>query len=102
MSASSLAGYLACFKNHKLAAYPDIDIQNMTFDDSSFDLVIHSDTMEHIPDSVRALSECYRILTREDSWHILFPLYMGERLKSGIPGSRATMVPLMQVVTILL
>jgi SAM-dependent methyltransferase len=80
-TASSLAGYLACFKNHKLAAYPDIDIQNMTFDDSSFDLVIHSDTMEHIPDSVRALSECYRILTPGGLLAYTIPIIYGRMTK---------------------
>jgi ubiquinone/menaquinone biosynthesis C-methylase UbiE len=35
---------------------------NMKFPDMSFDLVLHSDVLEHIKYPIRGLSECYRIL----------------------------------------
>jgi len=44
---------------------PDIsheDIQNLTYTDGEFDLVLHSDTLEHVPDIDRALNEIYRVL----------------------------------------
>ena len=30
--------------------------------DETFDLVVHSDTLEHVPDPVRGLAECRRVL----------------------------------------
>jgi SAM-dependent methyltransferase len=38
------------------------DAQNLTFSDASFDLVISSETLEHIPDLDSALSEIWRVL----------------------------------------
>jgi ubiquinone/menaquinone biosynthesis C-methylase UbiE len=34
----------------------------MSFPDSSIDVIIHSDTLEHVPDSKAALKECLRVL----------------------------------------
>lgn len=60
--AGSLSNYLSQLPKHQLASYPQHDMQNLTFLDSSFDIVIHSDTLEHVPDGVRALSECRRVI----------------------------------------
>lgn len=38
------------------------DLQAMTFDDARFDLVIHSETLEHVLDPSRALAEARRVL----------------------------------------
>jgi len=38
------------------------DITNLSYDDDSFDLVIHSEVLEHVYDVDKALSECRRIL----------------------------------------
>jgi ubiquinone/menaquinone biosynthesis C-methylase UbiE len=35
---------------------------NMPYPDRSYDLVVHSDTLEHVPQPVAGLSECYRVL----------------------------------------
>lgn len=42
--------------------YPDEDIQSLSYPDATFDLVITSDTLEHVPDHVLALKETRRIL----------------------------------------
>lgn len=34
----------------------------LPFAQSSFDIVCHSDTLEHVPDPIVGLSECYRVL----------------------------------------
>jgi SAM-dependent methyltransferase len=60
--AGTLTSYLRKLPKHFLAAYPEYDMQHLGFPDSSFDLVIHSDTLEHIPNSVIALQECRRVL----------------------------------------
>jgi GT2 family glycosyltransferase/SAM-dependent methyltransferase len=44
------------------AEYPEQDIQDLTFADASFDLVLTSETLEHIPDFRRALTETRRVL----------------------------------------
>ncbi|MFP5288959.1 MAG: methyltransferase domain-containing protein [Thermoanaerobaculia bacterium] len=38
------------------------DLESLTFADGSFDLVIHSETLEHVFDPGRAMSEIYRVL----------------------------------------
>jgi SAM-dependent methyltransferase len=42
--------------------YPEEDIQALTWDDESFDLVLTSETLEHVPDPYRALRETHRVL----------------------------------------
>lgn len=47
--------------------YPDIDIQAdltkaLPFPDESYDIIILSNTLEHIPNTQSLLDECYRIL----------------------------------------
>jgi SAM-dependent methyltransferase len=60
--AGRLTKYFQQIKGHVLQSYPDIDLVNLKFSDCSFDLVIHSDTLEHILEPVKGLSECYRVL----------------------------------------
>jgi SAM-dependent methyltransferase len=43
------------------------DIQKLSYDDNSFDIVLHSETLEHIPNPGKALSECNRIL-KPNGW----------------------------------
>ena len=42
--------------------YPDEDIQSLSWDDESFDLVLTSETLEHVPDPRLALRETLRVL----------------------------------------
>jgi SAM-dependent methyltransferase len=60
--AGQLTQFLKKLAGHTLGCYPDVDIMKMPYADDSFDLVIHSDTLEHIPDPVLALKECKRVL----------------------------------------
>ena len=39
-----------------------VDITNITFDDDSFDLIMCTHVLEHIPDEKKALSELHRVL----------------------------------------
>lgn len=47
----------------------DEDLQALTYPDDSFDVVLTSDTFEHIPDYPKAFSEIYRVL-RPSGKHI--------------------------------
>jgi SAM-dependent methyltransferase len=40
------------------------DLCNLSFSDESFDIVIHADVLEHVPDFRRALAELYRVTRR--------------------------------------
>jgi SAM-dependent methyltransferase len=41
------------------------DIENLTYKDNSYDLVLHSETLEHVNDPRRALDECRRVLKKD-------------------------------------
>ena len=50
-------------------AVPSEDLQNLTYPDASFDLIVNSDVLEHVPDPERALAEIRRVL-KPDGLHI--------------------------------
>ena len=60
--AGTLSSSLKRLDGHILGTYPEVDMQAMPYEDSSFDLVVHSDTLEHVPNPVQALRECRRVL----------------------------------------
>jgi SAM-dependent methyltransferase len=60
--AGTLSPELARMPGHRLARYPELDMQAMPYASASFDLLLHSDTLEHVPDPRRALAECRRVL----------------------------------------
>jgi ubiquinone/menaquinone biosynthesis C-methylase UbiE len=47
---------------HNFISYPEYDMMKLPFEPSSYDLVIHSDTLEHIDKPVIGLAECERVL----------------------------------------
>jgi hypothetical protein len=55
--AGNLSPFLQLLPNHALCSFPQIDMQRMSFADGSIDLIIHSDTLEHVPDSKAALKD---------------------------------------------
>ena len=87
--AGNLSPTLKQLPGHVLAAYPSVDMQAMPYDAESFDLVIHSDTLEHIPNPVRALAECRRVLRENGSLCITVPTIVGRmsRSRAGLPKS---------------
>jgi len=60
--AGSLTSTLALLQKHRLIEFPEFDMQKLDIPTESYDLVLHSDTLEHVEDPVLALSECRRIL----------------------------------------
>lgn len=75
---------------HELRSYPDIDILHMSHVPSGFyDLVVHSDTLEHVPDPVKGLAECRRILRRGGACCFTVPIIVSRlsRTRQGLPPS---------------
>lgn len=60
--AANLSVYLSGLERHRLIEFPEFDMQSMDIQSASYDIVIHSDTLEHVPDPERGLSECRRVL----------------------------------------
>lgn len=57
------------------------DMQAMSFPDSSFDILLHSDVLEHVPDYRKGLEECRRVLKPEGLLCFACPLYDVYRTK---------------------
>lgn len=53
---------LANLPNLTYVEYPEEDIMALTFADDTFDLVLTSDTLEHVADPIKGLREVYRVL----------------------------------------
>jgi len=94
--AGTLSPVLRRLPGHTLAAYPAVDIHVMPYSDDAFDLVVHSDTLEHVANPIRALEECRRVLRPSGALCFTIPTIV-ERLsrsRVGLPksyhGSQAT------------
>ena len=88
-SAKHLSRFLQTLPGHALHSYPQLDMQRMSFADSSIDVIIHSDTLEHVPDSTEALRECRRILKPDGHLFYTVPIVIGRltRTRRGLPPS---------------
>jgi SAM-dependent methyltransferase len=88
-TAGTLTRNLAKFGRRTLANYPDVDMQKMPYENNSFDFVIHSDTLEHVPNPNVALSECLRVLKPGGFCCFTIPIIVGRTTKSrkGLPHS---------------
>jgi SAM-dependent methyltransferase len=74
---------------HKLGSYPDVDLHRLPYLDGSFDVVVHSDTLEHVRDPVHALVECHRVLLPGGALCFTVPIIVGRlsRDRAGLPKS---------------
>lgn len=55
------------------------DVQLLTFEDNSFDVVTSNHVFEHVPDDIKGYSECYRVLRKGGCIIFTVPLYDIER-----------------------
>jgi SAM-dependent methyltransferase len=63
--AGQLTPFLSQLPGHRLEQYPQIDIMNLPFSEMTFDIVVHSDVLEHVKYPLRGLSECLRVLKQD-------------------------------------
>lgn len=54
------------------------DVQNLTYADASFDLITHTEVLEHVPDDAAALAELHRVLRPGGLMLFTVPLHGGE------------------------
>jgi SAM-dependent methyltransferase len=88
-SAGNLTSFFQKVPGHKLITYPEYDITNLPDNFSGYDLVIHSDTLEHVSLPIAALSECRRILKPSGRCIFTVPLVVERLTRSriGLPKS---------------
>lgn len=87
--AGNLTSFLKKLPSHKLIEYPNFDMQDLKLESECADLIIHSDTLEHIPNPERALSECGRVLRRDGNCIFTVPIIVGRlsRFRAGLAPS---------------
>ena len=87
--ANTLTSMLQRLPRRTLGCYPEVDMQKLPYRDNQFDLVVHSDTLEHVPNPLEGLRECLRVL-RPGGWCIYtIPIVVGRlsRSRKGLPPS---------------
>src|SRR5262249_14642459 len=88
-AAGGLTPWLQQLPGHTLRCYPQIDMMAIDCEDNSFDLVVHSDTLEHVAHPIRGLSECRRILKPRGFCAFTIPIIVDRLTTSriGLPPS---------------
>lgn len=87
--AGGLTPVLRRLPNHQLVCYPEYDMSRLSFKSATFDLVLHSDTLEHVPNPVAGLSECRRVLVKTGRCIFTVPIIIGRltRSRAGLKNS---------------
>lgn len=80
--AEGLSVTLSALPGYRRGDYPEVDMHDLPFEDGSYDLVIHSDTLEHVSDPVKALKECRRLLAAEGRLCFTVPAIVGRLSRS--------------------
>ncbi|GJD96646.1 class I SAM-dependent methyltransferase [Methylobacterium iners] len=87
--AGTLNPFLKQLPGHTFGSYPQVDMHALPYADRSFDLVIHSDTLEHVSSPLHALLECARVLKSGGAICYTVPVVIGRltRSREGLPKS---------------
>ncbi len=87
--AGHLTRFLSKLPKHCIARYPQLDMMRMPYANGSYDLVVHSDTLEHVAEPVTALAECYRVLAPGGFCAFTVPIIVDRmtRSRAGLPHS---------------
>jgi SAM-dependent methyltransferase len=87
--AGTLTPWLSRLPGHTLTRFPEVDLRQLPFQDGAFDLVVHSDTLEHVEQPLAALRECWRVLAPGGACVFTVPVLAGRLTASrrGLPAS---------------
>jgi len=87
--AGNLTDTFSKLRNHRLIEHPEFDLQDLQIENQSVDVVVHSDTLEHVSNPVRALSECRRVLRSRGKCIFTVPVVVDRltRSRSGLTPS---------------
>ncbi len=87
--AGGVSAFLAQMPLREFAEFPRVDMQALPHGDAGFDLVVHSDTLEHVPNPVQGLRECRRVLRDGGACVFTVPAIVGRltRSRAGLPPS---------------
>ena len=88
-AAGTLGQYLEKFAKRCQVEYPEYNMHGLDIIAKKFDIVIHSDTLEHVPNPVHALSQCKDILRDGGSLIYTVPVIVGRmsRDRTGLSDS---------------
>jgi ubiquinone/menaquinone biosynthesis C-methylase UbiE len=87
--AGTLHPFLKKFRNFTFAEYPEIDLHKLPYVSENFDLVIHSDTLEHVEKPLIALSQVYRVLKKGGMTIFTTPIIVDRETQSRIGKSNS-------------
>jgi SAM-dependent methyltransferase len=87
--AGGLTPILRNLPGRVFARYPEVDMQALPYEVGSFDLILHSDTLEHVSQPLLALAECKRVLRLGGTLCFTIPIIVGRlsRSRAGLPPS---------------
>lgn len=87
--AGNLTSTLSRFKGYVFGAYPEVNMECLPYASGTFDIVVHSDTLEHVPAPVQALAECRRVLKPGGALCFTVPTIVARlsRTRDGLPKS---------------
>jgi len=87
--AGTLHPVLRQLPGHRLASYPEVDMRKLPFPSASFDLIVHSDTLEHVPTPLAGLKECRRVTDDGGAVSFTVPVIFERltRTRDGLPCS---------------
>lgn len=87
--AEAVSPALAALPGYVRGDFPDVDMEALPYAEGAFDLVLHSDTLEHVPHPIRALEECRRVLAPGGQLCFTVPVIVGRltRSREGMPKS---------------
>jgi SAM-dependent methyltransferase len=87
--AFTLTQFLKEIPGHLIVEYPNVDMMSLPFEANHFDLILHSETLEHVEHPIRGLSECLRVLKPGGFCAFTIPIIIDRltRSRAGLPPS---------------